>query len=98
MRVPTIDDVRTAWMRLPASQRDEIGLLAVDLAFQGYLYGDLVPEEDQVLADQDERDAAGDRENDRLNEIHRAVTAALPDLFGPTGEHPAWASKKDHAT
>ncbi|MHC2089429.1 hypothetical protein [Methylobacterium sp. CM6244] len=92
MMVPTLDDVRAAWMRLPASQRDEIGLLVVDLAFQGYLYGDLVPEKDQVLPDQDARDAAGDRENDRLNEIHRTVTAALPDLFGPEGEHPLWAT------
>ena len=97
MMVPTLDDVRAAWMRLPASQRDEIGLLAADLVFQGYLYGDLVPEKDQVLPDQDARDAAGDRENDRLNEIHRTVTGALPDLFGPDGDHPAWATNSHGA-
>ncbi|GJE19538.1 hypothetical protein [Methylobacterium marchantiae] len=90
MTVPTLDDVRAAWMRLPAEKRDEIGLLAVDLVFQGFLYGDLVPEEDQALSDHDARDLAGDRENDRLNEIHRTVTAALPDLLGPNGAHPAW--------
>ncbi|MCJ2128000.1 hypothetical protein [Methylobacterium sp. E-045] len=94
MRVPTFDDVREAWMRLPPGKRDEIGLLAVDLAFQGYLYGDLVPEKDQVLPDQDARDSAGDRENDRLNQIHRTVTAALPEPFGPEGEHPTWVTGK----
>ncbi|WP_019905673.1 hypothetical protein [Methylobacterium sp. 77] len=97
MMVPNLNDVRAAWMRLPAEKRDEIGLLAVDLAFQGYLYGDLVPEKDQVLPDQDERDAAGDRENDRLDEIHRTVTVALPDLFGLDGEHPPWATDSQGA-
>lgn len=91
LTTPTIDEVRAAWMRLPASTRDEPSPIAVDLVFQGYLYGDLVPEEDQVVPDQDARNAAVDCESDRLSELHRAVTAALPELFGPPGDHPAWA-------
>ena len=92
--MPGPGDINAAWMGLPAAERDRIGLIAVDMAFQGFVFGDAYvasgQPEDLAVQDGAIREAAGIAEDRRLNELHAAIEAALPELFGPDGENPAW--------
>lgn len=80
----------TAWAGLPRETRDALGTTLVDLVFQDFLSGAAYAEEDRVLTDDDQRSAAIERAEGLLNRIYDDVTAALPALFGPAGENPAW--------
>ncbi|KQP60550.1 hypothetical protein [Methylobacterium sp. Leaf112] len=100
MKVPGQSEVEAAWHALPAETRDRIGIIAVDLVFQAFVHGDAYvatgsPRDRAVpghsKAAQAIRNAAGEAENRRLNELHRVVECVLPDLFGPEGENPDWA-------
>lgn len=91
MTIPSPAEIGTAWAALSPSLRDRIGLIALDMVFQGFLGGDAYRPEDRVLHSDDERGQAMDRESKRLIELYRAVEDALPDLFGPEGENPAWS-------
>ncbi len=91
MTIPSPAEIGTAWAALPSGLRDRIGLIALDMVFQGFLGGDAYRPEDRVLHSDDERGQAMDRESKRLAELYRAVEDALPDLFGPEGENPAWS-------
>ena len=61
---------------------------------QGFVYGDAYvvngTPEDRAVSDEVIRGAAAEAEGRRLNELHSVVEGALPDLFGPDGENPAW--------
>lgn len=89
-----IPETETAWMSLPAAERDRIGLIAVDMVFQGFIFGDAYvacgQHEDRAVQDEAIRETAGIAEDRLLNELHAAIEAALPELFGPDGENPAW--------
>lgn len=91
MRVPGPVELSAAWSALPLSLRDHIGFIALDMVFQGFLSGDAYAEEDKVLADRRDRGEAENRSTASLNELHRVIEDALPDLFGPDGENPAWS-------
>lgn len=95
MTVPGQLDVEAAWFGLPPDLRDRIGIIAVDMVFQGFVYGDayvaIGQPEDMPVRDKAARDAACAAENRRLNELTRVVEDALPSLFGATGENPAWS-------
>ncbi|SFV06179.1 hypothetical protein SAMN02799631_04367 [Methylobacterium sp. 174MFSha1.1] len=79
-----------AWASLPAEARDTLGTTLVDLVFQDFLSGAAYAEEDRVLTDDEQRSAAIERAERLLNRIYDDVAAALPALFGPAGENPAW--------
>ena len=95
MSIPTLADVTAAWHALPAETRDRIGICAVDYVFQGFVHGDLYvaigQPEDRAVFDDAIREAAAEAENRRLNELNTIIETALPDLFGPAGENPAWS-------
>ncbi|KMO20633.1 hypothetical protein [Methylobacterium platani] len=80
----------TAWAGLPPETRDALGTTLVDLVFQDFLSGAAYAEEDRVLTDDGERSTAIERAERLLNRIYDDVAAALPTLFGPAGENPAW--------
>ncbi|MFH6783574.1 MULTISPECIES: hypothetical protein [Methylobacterium] len=79
-----------AWAGLPPETRDALGTTLVDLVFQDFLSGAAYAEEDRVLTDDGQRSAAIERAERLLNRIYDDVAAALPALFGPAGENPAW--------
>lgn len=91
MRIPGPVELSAAWSDLPVSLRDHIGFVALDMVFQGFLSGSAYEPEDRVLLSDDDRGEALGRESDGLTELYRIVEDALPDLFGPEGENPAWA-------
>lgn len=91
MKIPGPVEVSAAWSGLPASLRDHIGFIALDMVFQGFLSGQGHAPEDRVLPSDEDRGEAYDRECRGLTELYRTVEDALPDLFGPEGENPAWA-------
>ncbi|KMO30727.1 hypothetical protein VQ02_27610 [Methylobacterium variabile] len=80
----------TAWAGLLPETRDTLGTTLVDLVFQDFLSGAAYAPEDRVLTDDDQRSAAIERAERLLNRIYDDVAAALPALFGPAGENPAW--------
>ncbi len=96
MTVPGLPDIEAAWRGLAAETRDRIGIIAVDMVFQGFVYGDVYvvngTPDDRAVSDESIRGAAAEAEDRRLNELHSVVEAALPGLFGPEGENPAWCA------
>lgn len=91
MKVPGSVELGTAWNALPLSLRDHIGFIAMNTVFQGFLGGEAYCPEDRVLHSDEERGEAVDREGKGLTDLYRIIEDALPDLFGPDGENPAWA-------
>ena len=100
MSVPGQTEIEMAWHALPAEIRDRIGIIAVDMVFQGFVYGDayvaIKQPRDRAVpgrskAHQAIRAAAAEAENRRLNELTRVIEGVLPDLFGAPGENPEWA-------
>ncbi|RVU19127.1 hypothetical protein [Methylobacterium oryzihabitans] len=89
--LPGLDAIATAWDRLtPAAQR-EIGVQAAALAFYGWVAGD----DDHAPADRwftEEAVSRGVRGEDRARpRLDEAAERLLPELFGASGEKPAWA-------
>lgn len=97
MRVPTIVDLSHAWGSLSPAQTDYIGFLALVMVFNGFLDGSAYEAPDKVLSDPIVRSEANDRSNAALTEIFAFIEDALPDLFGPEGHHPLWATHSQGA-
>lgn len=79
-----------AWRRLSPATQAEIGAAVIGMALAEYVAGDMHDEADQFL-DEDLRGAAIDTQHDLLNRIGERLWVLLPDLYGPDGDHPAWA-------
>ena len=92
MKVPGPVELSAAWSGLPVSLRDHIGFIAFDMVFQGFLSGQAYAPEDRVLSCDAARGEAYDRECRGMTELYRTVEDAVPDLFGPEGENPAWCA------
>jgi hypothetical protein len=95
MKVPGPVELSAAWSQLPDPVRDHIGFIALDMVFQGFLHGDAYAPEDRVLRSDEARGEAGVRSDSLLSELFRTIEDALPDLFGPEGENPAWSRPRD---
>ena len=79
-----------AWAGLPPETRDTLGTLLVNTVFQDLLAGDAYSEKNRIVTDDGQRSAAIERHEQLFRQIYDDVAAALPALFGPEGEHPAW--------
>lgn len=97
--VPGPSDIAAAWHSLPAETRDRIGIIAVDMVFQEFVYGDDCvacgqPEDRAFPDDTPEHDAirgaAAEASNRRLNELTPLIQGLFPHLFGQPGENPTW--------
>ncbi|NEU13555.1 hypothetical protein G3T14_15655 [Methylobacterium sp. BTF04] len=95
MKVPGPVELSAAWSHLPVPLRDSIGFIALDMVFQGFLHGDAYAPDDRVLQSDEARGEAGVRSDNLLSELFRTIENALPDLFGPEGENPAWSRQQD---
>lgn len=91
MTVPTEAEINVAWIRLPQAERDRLGFIAVNMVFAEFVGGDAMTVNDQIedyaVLDENVRHQAMEAENQLTPEIE----AALPELFGPPGENPAWS-------
>jgi len=96
MTVPGPSDVAAALDHVPADVARTIAEHAVNMVLQGFLSGQAYAEADRVLSDEDARGEAFDLECRLSSGLYTMVERAFPDLFGPDGEHPAWASTAGH--
>jgi len=79
-----------AWRLLSPATQAEIGAAVIGMHLAQYVHGDSVAEADCFL-DGDLRDDASDVEHDILNRMDDRLWTLFPDLYGPDGDHPAWA-------
>ena len=89
-RLPLPFTPAQAWHLLSPATQAEIGAAIIGMALAEYVHGDDMAEADQ-FHDDALRSAAGDVNSKLLNSITPRLWALLPDLYGPDGDHPAWA-------
>lgn len=89
-RMPLPFTPAEAWRLLSPATQAEIGAAVIGMYLAQYVHGDDMAEADQFL-DADLRNSACDVEHDLLNRLDDRLWALFPDLYGPDGEHPAWA-------
>ncbi|MCJ2016883.1 hypothetical protein MKK84_05480 [Methylobacterium sp. E-065] len=89
-RLPLPFSLAEAWHKLSPATQAEIGTAVLGMALAQYVYGDGRAEADQ-FTDEDLRADASDVADDLLNRIDDRLWVLLPDLYGPDGDHPAWA-------
>lgn len=89
-RMPLPFTPAEAWRLLSPATQAEIGAAVIGMALAEYIAGDSHDEGDKFL-DDDLRDTAWNVQHDLLNAITPRLWALLPDLYGPDGDHPAWA-------
>lgn len=97
MRVPDATDLDAAWDALPPEEARRIGRIALDLVFYSFLAGDSYAEVDKVLKDHEARGAAENVSGRSLTDLYTVIEDALPDLFGPAGDNPAWSKESEGA-
>ncbi len=79
-----------AWRSLPASVQAEIGTAVIAMTLGEYVSGDMHADDDR-FRDKALRERGYDVHDAMLNRIPVRVWQLFPDLFGPEGDHPAWA-------
>lgn len=89
-RLPLPFSLTDAWHKLSPATQAEIGTAVLGMALAQYVYGDGRAEADQ-FTDEGLRSNASDVADDLLNRIDDRLWALLPDMYGPEGDHPAWA-------
>lgn len=89
-RLPLPFSLADAWRKLSPATQAEIGAAVLGMALAQYVYGDGRADADQ-FTDDALRSAASDVADDLLNRIDDRLWVLLPDLYGPDGDHPAWA-------
>ena len=89
-RLPLPFTPAEAWHRLSAATQAEIGAAVIGMYLAQYVHGDDMAKADR-FHDDALRDAACDVEHDILNRLDDRLWALFPDLYGPDGDHPAWA-------
>lgn len=85
-----------AWRSLPNSVQAEIGTAVIAMALGEYVAGDMHADADR-FRDKALRERGHDVHDAMLNQIPARVWQLFPDLFGPEGDHPAWALKNGFA-
>ncbi len=89
-RLPLPHTPSQAWHRLSPATQAEIGAAVIGMYLAQYIHGDGLAEADQFL-DDDLRCRAADVEHDILNRMDDRLWTLFPELYGPDGDHPAWA-------
>lgn len=89
-RLPLPFTPAEAWHLLSPATQAEIGAAVIGMHLAQYVYGDMMSEEDQ-FTDDELRSAASDVSDAILNQMDDRLWALFPDLYGPDGDHPAWA-------
>lgn len=89
-RLPLPFTPAEAWARLSPATQAEIGAAVIGMHLAQYIHGDGFDVRDQFL-DEELRGDACDVEHDILNRLDDRLWVLFPDLYGPNGDHPAWA-------
>lgn len=89
-RLPLPFTPAQAFASLSPGTQVEIGGAVIGMLLAQYIHGDGMAEADRFL-DEDLRNAACEVEHDILNRLDDRLWALLPALYGPEGDHPAWA-------
>ena len=80
-----------AWRLLSSETQAEIGAAVIGMALAEYVSGQMHEDEADRFLDEDLMSAAMDVQSDLLNAITPRLWSLFPDLYGPDGDHPAWA-------
>jgi len=89
-RMPLPFTPAEAWRLLSPATQAEIGAAVIGIELAQYVYGDGRAEADQFTDDKLRSDAS-DVADAILNQMPDRLWTLLPDLYGPDGDHPAWA-------
>lgn len=89
-RMPLPFTPAKAWVRLDPETQAEIGGAVIGMVLAAYVAGDMFGDEDQ-FTDRDLCEAARDAFDRVFQDLERRLWVLLPELYGPDGEHPAWA-------
>ena len=89
-RMPLPFTPAEAWHLLSPSTQTEIGAAVIGQALADYVSGDMHDEAD-CFHDDALRGDCMDARDALLNQISDRLWSLLPDLYGPEGDHPAWA-------
>lgn len=79
-----------AWRLLSPETQVEIGAAVVGMVLADYVSGDMHAEAD-CFHDDALRGDCTDARDALLNRIGDRLWSLFPDLYGPDGDHPAWA-------
>ena len=89
-RMPLPFSPAEAWRLLSPATQAEIGAAVIGMELAQYVYGDGRADADQ-FTDEALRSDASDVSDAILNQMPDRLWALFPDLYGPDGDHPAWA-------
>lgn len=89
-RMPLPFTPAQAWRLLSPETQAEIGAAVIGMVLAEYVSGDMHGDEDHFYDDALRGDAM-DVGSDLLTRIERRLWVLFPDLYGPDGDHPAWA-------
>ena len=89
-RMPLPFTPADAWHLLSPATQAEIGAAVIGVVLAEYVSGDMHGDADR-FHDEALRGDAMDAGSDLLTRIEQRLWALFPDLYGPDGDHPAWA-------
>ena len=89
-RMPLPFSPAEAWHLLSPNTQAEIGAAVLGMALADYVSGDMHDEADHFHDDALRGDCMDARDT-LLNRISDRLWSLFPDLYGPEGDHPAWA-------
>ena len=90
VRMPLPFTPAEAWHLLSPTTQAEIGAAVIGMALADYVSGDMHDEADH-FHDEALRGDCMDVRDALLNRISARLWSLFPDLYGPDGDHPAWA-------
>ena len=89
-RMPLPFTPAQAWHLLSPATQAEIGAAVLGMALADYVSGDMHDDADYFHDDALRGDCMDARDT-LLNRISDRLWSLFPDLYGPEGDHPAWA-------
>ncbi|MCJ2063411.1 hypothetical protein MKK63_11905 [Methylobacterium sp. J-088] len=89
-RMPLPFTPAEAWHLLSPATQAEIGAAVIGMVLAEYVSGDMHGDADRFYDDALCGDAM-DTGSDLLTRIEQRLWVLFPDLYGPDGDHPAWA-------
>ncbi|MCJ2063269.1 hypothetical protein MKK63_11160 [Methylobacterium sp. J-088] len=89
-RLPLPFSLAEAWHLLSPATQAEIGAAVIGMVLAEYVSGDMHGGHDRFYDDA-LRDDAMSVGSDLLTRIEQRLWVLFPDLYGPDGDHPAWA-------
>jgi len=96
-RMPLPFTPAEAWHLLSPATQAEIGAAVIGMALADYVSGDMHEEVDHFRDDALRSDCMTTRD-ETLTALDDRLWVLFPDLYGPEGDHPAWALSSGFAS